>query len=108
MLSLINLIPIKWKEIIALFQAIWTKLPTRKYGLGVQKVPESAKVKIMELFEFPSNGTECFYGLWKKWMPVPAWYILFPNLRYLLSNSFLRKTFLGRFSLYTLKAIGLT
>ena len=84
-LSLFNLIPVQWKQTIDLFTAIWDKLPTRKYGLAEKEPKET---KIMEFFEFPYNGTECFYGLWKKWMPLPSWYILFPALRYLLSNSF--------------------
>lgn len=78
-LGLFLLAPIKWAESLRFFEKIWAKLPEHKYGWD--KMGEKTKV-VMERLIFPENGAELFYGLEKRWMPLPTWFVLFPVLRY--------------------------
>ena len=74
-LSLLNLIPIWWKENERIFKSIFPKIAQHKFG-GVEHVIT------MERLAYPLSRQEWFYGLEKKWMPFPAYYVLFPPLRY--------------------------
>ena len=74
-----NLIPAKWLEFKDFFGRIYEALPQHKYALDDKNNP---LYQVMDNLKFPKNGDEIFYGLHKKWMPLPSVYILFPVLRY--------------------------
>ena len=78
-LGLFLLAPIEWKKCLKFFGKVWEKLPEYKYGWD--KAHEKTKM-VMDRLIFPDNGLDLFYGLEKKWMPLPSWYLLFPPLRY--------------------------
>ena len=78
-LGLLELIPSKWSEIKKFFGCIFKLMPQHKYAIDDKNQPF---YRVMDLLKFPKNGEETFYGLEKKWMPLPAIYLLYPVLRY--------------------------
>ena len=85
--ALLDLIPEKWAHFKRIFDSIFKLMPQHKYAIDDKKQP---LYNVMDQLKFPKNGEESFYGLQKKWMPLPAVFILYPVLRYVpLCDSFL-------------------
>lgn len=78
-LNLMQVIPERWLEIKDYFGRIYEAMPQQKYAIDDKNKPW---YNVMDKLRFPNSGDEVFYGLYKKWMPVPAVFILVPVLRY--------------------------
>ena len=78
-LDLLNVIPARWLEIKNFFGRIYEAMPQQKYAIDDKNRPE---YRVMDDLRFPHSGKDVFYGLHKKWMPVPSVFILIPVLRY--------------------------
>ena len=74
-LALKNVLPNLWAETFKVFELVFEKLPVHRYFTD----DETMKLKLLS---YPHSQTESFYGLKKKLMPLPAYFVMYPPLRY--------------------------